>query len=389
MKVDKLSEANQEQKFSNLRTVLKYGKFVVMRLTDKWLKITAAHFFCWLLFLGLVVGFMNNPERGTTLVQTIANPYLWLFTGIYILLFYLHANFILPQLYFNRQRLLYFVVLLILMLFFFWLQPFDKLLSSSLPDEFRGGGTGFAFPPKDFDFQPNPRSTHKTDIISIVLFFATCSIGMAIALAKKWQETERIALESAAQRSNAELAFLKAQINPHFLFNTINNIYAMVITGNSEAPNAILKLSSMLRYLTDEQQDLLVPLEKELACIQDFVDLQKLRLGENMTVKMEWDVQITDVQIPPLLLMTFVENAFTHGVSTHQAANIIIRLEAKAGKIFFFCFNQIFPNRNKQNRSGIGITNACKRLDQQYPNQYKLAIINDNLQYEVNLTIII
>lgn len=389
MKVVKLSEANQEQKFSNLRTVIKYGKFVVMRLTDKWLKITAAHFFCWLLFLGLVVGFMNNPERGTTFLQTLSNPYLWLFTGIYILLFYVHANLILPQLYFNRRRFLYFVVLLVLLLLFFALQPFDKLLSSRLPGEFRSGGPGFPFPPQDVDFRPQPRSAHKTDIISIVLFFATCSIGMAIALAKKWQETERIALEAAAQRSNAELAFLKAQINPHFLFNTINNIYAMVITGNQEAPNAILKLSAMLRYLTDEQHDLMVPLEKEWACIQDYIDLQKLRLGENMLVKIEWEVQMEEVQIPPLLLMTFVENAFSHGVSTHQPASILVRLEAKAGKIFFFCFNQVFPNRNKQNHSGIGIANARKRLEQHYPEKYKLNIVNDNLHYEVNLTIII
>src|SRR4029078_3784733 len=134
------------------------------------------------------------------------------------------------------------------------------------------------------------------------------------------------AARAEADKANAELSFLKAQVNSHFLFNTLNNIYSLAITKNENVADAVMKLSNIMRYVTDDANEDFVSLEKELDSISNYVSLQRLRLGNKATINFIIEGDIHDKQIAPLILMPFVENTFKHGISYASASTIDIKI---------------------------------------------------------------
>jgi two-component system, LytTR family, sensor kinase len=209
-------------------------------------------------------------------------------------------------------------------------------------------------------------------------------VSMVRAAMKKLNESEKRVMQAEADRVKAELSFLKAQINPHFLFNTLNNIYSLAVTKNDNAPNAIMKLSHMLRYLTDEAENNFVPLQNELSCVQDFIDLQKLRLNEKTNVNFHTEGDISNKKIPPLLFMTFIENAFKYGISNHKASEICIQVTAGRTGIKLRCKNNVMVSGSEEGMR-VGIPNARKRLDHLYHGKYLLNILNHDGVFEVLL----
>jgi sensor histidine kinase YesM len=205
---------------------------------------------------------------------------------------------------------------------------------------------------------------------------------------QQWRYTERRALQAEAEKVNAELSFLKAQINPHFLFNTLNNIYSLAITQSEQTPNAILKLSSMLHYMTDDVRNDVVPLQSEVDCVKSYIELQQLRLTDKVDVQFAVNGNIDDKQIAPLLLMTFIENAFKYGISSHEPCTISIEINASDRAVEFSCRNNIVVKNALLEREGIGISNAQKRLDYLYPGKHLLNIHTDKEQFSVHLTIV-
>ena len=360
------------------------------------------HITGWIIFLSLPVLFMAGQSGTDKATNTFSDPWYWLLFGSYIAIFYLHTYYLFPKLYLEKQWVLYFGFVLMLLAGVYFLRPFDRLFTDFKaprgmrmeerrpPPQMEGA---MPLPPDDFgpgERGPDPGEGRRQnrglhfDIVSIFLFLLTLSLSIAIQTTWRWRTTEKRALQAEADKAQAELAFLKAQINPHFLFNTLNNIYSLAITRNEHTAASIMKLSNILRYVTDDVLQDFVPLVQEIDCIQDYIALQQLRLGKKTTVSFNLTGSPEQKLIAPLVLMTFVENAFKYGISNHQASAIVIDLQVQPGSIAFRCSNALFP-RKQTDREGIGIANTRKRLEHLYPKRHTLNITADEQFYIVDL----
>jgi LytS/YehU family sensor histidine kinase len=224
------------------------------------------------------------------------------------------------------------------------------------------------------------------DIVSVFLFILTIVLGMAIQVSRQWRDTRQQVIRAEADKAQAELSFLKAQINPHFLFNTLNNLYSLAVTKNPQTADSIMKLSNIMRYVTDDATQDFVSLQSEIDCITDFIDLQRLRLNNKSHVDFTITGNPQHKTIAPLILMTFVENVFKYGISNHESSVITIKLFVTETQISFFCRNTIF-NSGNGDRTGIGIANTRKRLEHLYPGKHLLNITSQNGLYIVELTL--
>lgn len=348
-----------------------------------------SHIAGWLFFFSLVISFIiNGPNSHTSWLVIISLPFL-AFYLIFIFLFYFNTAVLIPQLYLKKKYVFYILAVLVLFAAVYLLKPFDNLIQLNGPPQktapFPGDATNG---PPPHEPPPGARGpSNHIDLNSIIVFVAVWSVSTAISVIRQWRLTERRALQAEAERSQAELSFLKAQVNPHFLFNTLNNIYSMAVTKDENTAPSIMMLSNIMRYVTDEVGEDYVPLESELDCMRDYIDLQRMRSGSKMNIVFEVTGQANDQKIAPLLLMAFVENAFKYGVSNHEASNIIIRLAVDDHHIKFFCQNKLFPIRENNARTGIGIPNAKQRLQHLYPEKHFLSISSEQGLFIVDLTL--
>lgn len=204
----------------------------------------------------------------------------------------------------------------------------------------------------------------------------------------KMFETQKLRDELINQRQASELALLRSQVNPHFLFNTLNNIYSLVYQKSDEAPEAVMKFSSIMRYVLYDSTSDKVFLEKEIEYLRSYIELHELRFKKPGLVSLSIEGRTEGITIAPMLLITFVENAFKHGCKNRQPG-IVISLRIEEGNIRFEVCNYINRNQKTQDEiySGIGLTNLKRRLELIYPGKYNLEIDGDEEQYKVNLLI--
>lgn len=230
------------------------------------------------------------------------------------------------------------------------------------------------------------------DVFNIMLYFLVIGISTSVASVQKWQKDELLRRELDQQRINTELSYLKAQINPHFFFNTLNNIYALTNLDVKKAQEALLKLSRMMRYVLYENQKNETILSREVSFINDYIELMKMRLTEKVTLHISIDEPKDDLVIAPMLLLPFLENSFKHGVSSQQQSEILIKLEIMGSTVFFETRNHIFPAHSESpeaKENGIGLVNTQRRLSLLYPDKHRLKFGKDEAkqEYYVNLTI--
>ena len=198
-------------------------------------------------------------------------------------------------------------------------------------------------------------------------------ISTSITVFQKWQKDEQIRQRLEQEKVSSELLFLKAQINPHFFFNTLNNIYALTLLDISLARKALHTLSRMMRYVLYETQKDTTSLNKELTFLQDYIELMKLRLNDKAQVSFDTPSSVKDVTLAPMLFLPFVENAFKHGISTQTQSCISIKLCQQGQTLHLEVKNTIFKSKNLlEESSGIGLTNTRRRLDLLYPGKYSL-----------------
>ncbi len=210
-----------------------------------------------------------------------------------------------------------------------------------------------------------------------------------IRVINQWLRSEQRNKEIANEKLKAELSFLKAQINPHFLFNTLNNIYALATAQSEQTAAAIMKLSSIMRYVLTEARNDLVPLEKEILFTSHYIELQKMRLTDKTIVDFSVRGEPFGHQIAPLLLLPFVENAFKYGISTRERSPINILLEIQKDFLHFKICNQKHLNTllRVSDNTGIGISNTKRRLDLFYEDRYLLEIDDKANEFSVHLKI--
>ena len=212
-----------------------------------------------------------------------------------------------------------------------------------------------------------------TNILRDCLNFAIFAGGStALALARKWFTADQKLQESEAARAKAELYNLRSQINPHFLLNTLNNIYALTAINQERAQDAIQQLSKMLRHMLYDNQESSVALSDELQFLENYISLMKIRLSANVEVTFAHNVEMPGVRIAPLIFISLVENAFKHGISPTEQSFVHIEINATDHDINCRIENSNHPKSN-QDRSGhgIGLNQVQRRLDLAYPNHYK------------------
>lgn len=364
-----------------------YSFVIYSKMRTRFINIVS-HLAGWILFFSLILAFLvSGPGGGDAASKIISWPFL-VFSFTFLTLFYLNYFILAPVLLLRKKYLPYFFIIIFLFVAVIIIKPFDRLISMNPPLEKRNE---HAMKPPPFEDKGRPPMKFRKDgpgtrdINSIILFITIWSISTSLQLMRQWRQTEKRAARAEADKVSAELSFLKAQVNPHFLFNTLNNIYSMAVMKSEHTAPSIIKLSNIMRYITDEAGRDFVPLEDEVACMQDYIGLQQLRLGDKMQVEVSVTGVIAGKQIAPLLLMTFVENVFKYGVSSHEPSSIFISLKADEHNISFNTRNKLFEMKRNTERTGIGIENARKRLQHLYPNKHILDIHTNEGQFTVNL----
>jgi two-component system LytT family sensor kinase len=222
----------------------------------------------------------------------------------------------------------------------------------------------------------------STIFTSVIFLFLSTVLKFTV----DWFLNERVQRDLENQRLSAELAFLKSQINPHFLFNSLNSIYSLAYQKSDTTPEAILKLSEIMRYMLYECNDNKVDLAKELQYLQNYIDLQLIRFGKKAYVNYEVHGMATNQRIVPLLLISFIENAFKHGVANDPSSPIQLSITIADGHLEFYMENKKHLH-NRDAAGGIGLNNVKRRLDLLYPGSYKLDIHDETDTYTCKLSL--
>lgn len=322
--------------------------------------------------LFLAIPFITAPE-GFFSTRVFRNPAFGkdvLTSVLAILFFYFHYLYLLPKFYFQKKYLAY-IFLVVLTVCVVVFMP-NLLIHQHMQMPSR-----FPAPP---EFQnKNPFAIHiENSILKAVMAYF-----MSFVIRNNMRIKE---IENA--KNNSELALLKGQIQPHFLFNTLNGIYSLALNRSDNTANAILQLSNMLRYTFINTENNVIPLKDELEYVQNYISLQELRL--NKLTKLNFSIHGTANQqrITPLIFIPFIENAIKYGVSTEYETEIIIKIDIEENAVHLFIQNKKHETKDVTiSTTNLGIINTRKRLDMLYPKSYELEINEENDFYTVNLKI--
>lgn len=228
------------------------------------------------------------------------------------------------------------------------------------------------FVPEVFHIPPPPHQWIFGGLHLVMLMFAV-GLSTALRVSIRWIHTERKLAQAEQEKSEAELKNLKNQLNPHFLLNTLNNIYALIAFDGKGAQEAVQELSKMLRYMLYENQSAPISLKKELEFIDNYISLMRIRLPKSVEVRVHLDAGKKPLEISPLIFISLIENVFKHGISPTEPSFISISICGHSdGRIVCETMNSNFPkNEADKSGSGIGLTQVHKRLELLYPDRYE------------------
>ncbi len=220
------------------------------------------------------------------------------------------------------------------------------------------------------------------------LFLVVTGFSLSIELTIELFRQVLYSKEIEAEKNKAQLALYKAQINPHFLFNTLNSLYGLVLVQSENLESAFVKFADMLKYTYYKSTEDVLPVEDEIEYIRQYIDLQALRLNSHTRVTFEADVECGELKISPMLLITFVENCFKYGVSAEKDCVIVIRIRERGGTLSLETENDIMK-RSYDAAPGMGMENCRKRLDLLYPGRYSLDMGEVGNHFIVKLSIML
>jgi two-component system, LytTR family, sensor histidine kinase AlgZ len=233
----------------------------------------------------------------------------------------------------------------------------------------------------------------KSTRFAVIFMVNTIFIVLFVAMLKfveDWLQLDAQRKELEHEKLSAELRFLKAQINPHFLFNTLNNLYYLAFSQSPKTPDVVAKLAQMMRYMIYDSNHAAVPLHKEVEYMENYISLEKMRLNHEIPIEFVWDGVNEQTQVTPLILITFLENAFKHGVSNNAPdAWIKAHLAGDHKTLTYTVENSIIAGNGEKTteKPGIGLQNVRRRLDLSYPNRYQLEVTSLPDRYRIDLTI--
>ena len=339
------------------------------------------HIAAWLCFLMIPFVFYPRPRDFSFFTERYFSAFFILNNILLIAFYYLNTFLFIPKWLDHKKFLTYGLIILVLLIFYGCFPRIYHFFFGSLQPAAAGprppGG-------RPRNFQQPLLSPGNIAVFLLIFVFST-----GIKVINQWLRSEQRNKEIAHEKLQAELSFLKAQINPHFLFNTLNNIYALASSQSEQTAPAVMKLSSIMRYVLTEARNDMVPLEKEIQFTTHYIELQKMRLTDRSSIDFTVKGDPLGRQIAPLLLLPFVENACKYGISTRERSPIRILLEIKKDSMYFSVTNHKHINTSLKmtDNTGIGIHNTRRRLDLLYEDRYQLTIDDAPVEFTVHLNI--
>ncbi|MCR4604351.1 MAG: histidine kinase [Prevotella sp.] len=268
-------------------------------------------------------------------------------------------------------------------------EPFNDFEEPPLPfdDEFGDGPKPDRKPLRGPQFEDHPPLIlGQHDLVATIILILMLGINLGIKLYYRQRGDRERLTELEKQNLAQQLEYLKYQINPHFLMNTLNNIHALVDIDAERAKESIVELSKIMRFVLYEGSQPTVPLNRELAFTQDYIRLMRMRVTDRVKINVEIPEAPANSQLPPMVLITFVENAFKHGVSYRQPSFIDIKITINDDKLLFTCRNSKIPQTEDQH-GGVGLQNVRQRLDLIYGKKYTLTIDDTPSEYNISLVL--
>jgi hypothetical protein len=350
------------------------------------------HILAWTIILGIPLYFFKRWDVG--------KDFMWIYyIGNIIngIIFYANYLILVPKFFFGDAKHKYYLSVVFLLTFLYFVSDKSnelvfkyvpgrdnteeinhqnkegKDLSLSKPDEHRG--------------HPPFREMHLFNYAFTSLFLVFFSVGMRVL--ERHSQTEKLQKELEKEKLNSELAFLKNQISPHFFFNTLNNIYSLISINAEDSQKAVLQLSKLMRYLLYDSEQGNTKLSNEIDFMNNYIDLMKLRMSSKVSLTVSFPQKFEDINIPPLIFIPFIENAFKHGISYREKSFVEISLTTEKDSLKFRCANSLVKGReeNGSDHSGIGLDNVTKRLNLLFPGKHDIKIIKSDTEYEVLLQI--
>ena len=338
------------------------------------------HILCWSIVLFLPLLFFTAPSETWSMtlmrwLRSLGGPLA------YMVIFYVNYLWLIPRYYFQQRKTAFFVINIVLIVMGLGLMMgWWQVVNDWMPHE-------GARPPRRGPKPPHmPMYFYNT--ISLVL---VVGLSMAVRLTQRWQHSEQARQEAEKAKAEAELSNLRNQLNPHFLLNTLNNIYALIAFDTDKAQLAVDELSRLLRHVLYDNQQSYVPLYKEVAFMRNYIELMRIRVTDG--VKIDTDIRVADddaTPVAPLLFISLLENAFKHGVSPQGKGNISIMMTQDGGTITCAITNTNYPKRaNDKSGSGIGLEQVAKRLQLIYPGRYtwQRGLNAEGTEYHSHITI--
>ena len=314
---------------------------------------------------------------------------IWKEYSIILIIFLTNRFVLMPYLFFKEKKVAYFIsVIGIIVLFtaiLFLLQNTgrpDYPIDMPPPPRLGDGQSGLR-PPKG----NGPRDVIPPFINMAIMSFLLVGFDSGLMFFSKWMVSEQNKLKAESENIASKMAFLQNQISPHFFMNTLNNIHALVDIDTEEAKRAIIKLSKMMDYMLYESQSSLISLKQEIEFINSYVELMKLRITDEVDLILDIPENLPTVKIPPLLTISFIENAFKYGVSYENPSFIHIHIHVTDTELNFNVVNSVHADIKPRKNSGIGIENARKRMELIYGNNFELSLVSNEKVFGVKLNI--
>jgi two-component system, LytTR family, sensor kinase len=320
---------------------------------------------CYIMFINLMFFGLTRIENPTFYLQ------LLLFFPLEMVLVYFNFYFLMPRLLFARKYVLYGASLFIGVMMVAMVNVLIHFLYVRL---------GYITFITGANFSALNIMSRAMEIIYLIGFTS------GVKLARNWMSHLQWIQEKEKQYLETELNFLKTQIQPHFFFNTLNNLYSLTLKKSDLAPEVVLKLSDLMSYMLYESGAGRVALDKEIAYLQNYIDVEKLRFGQRLDVSFETQGNTETVSIAPMILILFLENSFKHGVK-NNVHHIYIRISLKVedGWIYFQVINPLSTEDAKRAHEGIGLKNVRRRLELLFGKNYTLNTEEMDKQYIVSL----
>ncbi len=352
------------------------------------LKSLILHLLVWLLIINLTYLITGNFFFRFNIVHSLL---IWV---IYLTIFYTNYFILIPYLLFNKKILAYIGFSIILLAVSYFLK--DSLIRMNFEELPNFRNINGPPPPEilanKMPFQrPNPEGffnirNYKPIIFTLtgIIFFYI--ISLLLKLLQKWNNHEKYKAELEKEKILIELKLLKQQLHPHFLFNSLNNIYSLSISKSDKVTSSILKLSSILRYFLYENVDTMIYLKDEISVINDYIELQKLRINDTVTLSYNAIGDFSNYKIEPFIILPLIENSFKYGSDNINSSFIDFAIIVMHNKLGLRIKNKIvYKPQSKDHNSGIGIKNIKRRLELLYPGKYIFDIKESDGIFSVHL----